>query len=1597
MKFGHKLKCTKRLLSLALSIVMVLSLLPAASFAAESDGLCEHHPKHTADCGYAAAVEGKDCTHVCGDECYTVATDCGHTHDAGCYSDGELQAEGEEKTADACTHVCTEESGCVTKTYSCVHTAHDDSCGYVEAVAGRPCGFVCKVCAGEPEKEPDGDTVVTDWEWVDDWDAIDPDSGKVLLPFASAENVVRLDDVLGLLPVSILADGEELTLGQWTCDAYPQEGAYEGEYVFETTLPQGYVLEDGGNVLHLTVVLGDPEGEPVGMMTITPKEPEKDTNGNYKISSAAELYWFANEVNENRQFNINAVLMNDITVNTGVLDANGNLNSGNFEPWTPIGVDINRGYSGTFDGQGHTISGLYLNDVSDWYVGLFGASAGTITNVKIADSYFNAMKCVGGVCGINGGTVRNCVNSGTVIAYSDVGGVCGTNITRDSYHGTITDCYNTGKVTGTYEDASVGGVCGSNTAESDGTEQSLVTGCYNTGAVSGTKKGARVGGVCGYNGSSTIKDCYNTGAVSGTGSNANVGGVCGYSNFTSATITGCYSTGSVSGTTTYTGGVCGCNNTGSAVNNCYYNTDTYNGEPVGCNAVGTISGTVGSDVLGKTTREFASGQVAYLLNGNSSSGIWKQNIDVGTPDAAPNFTGGTVYTTASNSACKGYSNTDSCTRDHNYEGGICLWCGEDTNLYITVSGIEAKDKTYDGTTTATLKFDNVQLAGKAEGDAVSVTATGTFDRKDAGSRTVNITGLTLTGKDASKYRLADSGQQTTTTASITPKDITVTITPGGGTYGGTITPATASLEGVLPGEIVPAVTLYYSGYANDGVLHSGERYPTKAGTYTVEAVNIRSGNYTLTGTTTAQFVINRATVTTPTVASKVYTGSNLTADISNTDRYTVTTNDGGTDVGSYNLVLTLTDAYNYQWDENGGTPTFQITKAANQWTVTPTITGWTYGDTPSTPTGAASFGAMKVEYTSDGTTYRETVPTNAGAYKALFTVAATDNYAGLSEEKDFTISPKSVTVSGITAEDKTYDGNTNAELVCTNADFDGKVEGDTLTVTATGTFENENAGENKTVAITGLTLGGASKDNYKLAAEGQQKTTTASILVRSIDKPQENTTAFTYTGSEQTYTLTESVWYSITGNTRTDAGSQTVTVALKDTQNTRWADGTTDDVTFPFAIGKADSSVTTAPADARSLYTGGNVPLIKAGIAEGGTMQYRLGADGQWSDAVPQAVEYGEYTVYYHVKGDGNHEDTAEQSVKARIRPFRISLQPQPQDINYGNSAELSVSLETKVTEGISYQWCLVTVEETGEVYTPLENGTGSTLTLTKPNAGTYVYACIITYGDYSETSGRATVTVTAVRETLPPTSDLPEGLWVEGGEKPLVGDSIDLKSPSSFLLTSYTYNGASDDVHQNYPTGMQVYSVGTDEQGVITVTPVADLGNLLQYSGCSIRITGKPGIRMITSLTKEAKEALKKGELADYTLEEYGTVVAWKDTLGDNPLTLSTGESNYAYRKGVSDPVFANVGALTQYTNVLVWDELEDAKYAEDIVMRPYIILSKDGETVTLYGAAVSRSIGYIAYQNRSAFAPGTAAYGYVWDMIHAAYGTQYDSEYQG
>ncbi|MBS6749585.1 MAG: S-layer homology domain-containing protein [Firmicutes bacterium] len=364
----------------------------------------------------------------------------------------------------------------------------------------------------------------------------------------------------------------------------------------------------------------------------TPEKPDGDGTAEnpYQIGSAAELYWFAKTVNEG-DYDANAVLTDNITINENVLN-DGSLNTNSsFREWTPIGEYGTYGekaYTGTFDGRGHTISGLYYNG-SGYYVGLFGRvdSDGRVQKVNVADSYIsNSYRYgnVGGVCGINyGGTITNCSFDGTVtgsVTGTYVGGVCGYNsgmitncsnagsVTGDSVGGvcginnggTITNCYNTGSVTGTY----TGGVCG----ESNGT----ITNCCNTGTVKGSLD---TGGVCGNN-VGTITNCCNTGDVTGT---SVVGGVCGYN---SGDTISCYNTGSVTGseTSTFVGGVCGRN--GGTITSCYWLSNT------ATRGIGMGSNTATNDE-DKTTGEFASGEVAWLLNQGQANGPWRQNLSSG--------------------------------------------------------------------------------------------------------------------------------------------------------------------------------------------------------------------------------------------------------------------------------------------------------------------------------------------------------------------------------------------------------------------------------------------------------------------------------------------------------------------------------------------------------------------------------------------------------------------------------------------------------------------------------------------------------------------------------------------------------------------------------------------------------------------------------------------------------------------------------------------------------------------------------------------------------------------------------------------------------
>lgn len=212
-------------------------------------------------------------------------------------------------------------------------------------------------------------------------------------------------------------------------------------------------------------------------------------------------------------------------------------------------------------------------------------------------------------------------------------------------------------------------------------------------------------------------------------------------------------------------------------------------------------------------------------------------------------------------------------------------------------------------------------------------------------------------------------------------------------------------------------------------------------------------------------------------------------------------------------------------------------------------------------------------------------------------------------------------------------------------------------------------------------------------------------------------------------------------------------------------------------------------------------------------------------------------------------------------------------------------------------------------------------------------------------------------------------------------------------LLTIYSFkDGTPTGSYTNYPTGMQVFRI-TRQEGGAKAEEITEFANLLNYAGCSIRVSGKKGIRMITGIDQNVKKSLvSKAGLAGYTLEEYGTVVQWAGTLGSNTLNLDTSnKQNYAYKKGKADPIFALENGMVQYTNVLVG--FTDAQCQPDLVMRPYIKLidTATGETVTLYGGSVTRSIGYVAWQNRDTYKQGTASYKYVWKIIDSVDTSKY------
>ena len=265
-----------------------------------------------------------------------------------------------------------------------------------------------------------------------------------------------------------------------------------------------------------------------------------DGQGNYIVTTAEGLKAVADIAN-NGNLGINITLTE-------------NINLTDME-WTPIGTNYNNAYTGIFDGNGKTITGLTVTG-SDQYAGLFGriGSGGTVKNVVLEGVQItsdNSLGSVGGVAGYSYGNIEYCSVSGSVSVsgISDVGGVVGYQV-----GGSITGCSSSATVKGTQRAGGMAGVTNSGAS---------LTGCYATGDVTVENDGTDTyfaGGVVGSNGSScTLKACYAWGSVTGSGSGTvYTGGVTGSNDL--GTLTACYhAKGTVKGSDGATGGVAGRN------------------------------------------------------------------------------------------------------------------------------------------------------------------------------------------------------------------------------------------------------------------------------------------------------------------------------------------------------------------------------------------------------------------------------------------------------------------------------------------------------------------------------------------------------------------------------------------------------------------------------------------------------------------------------------------------------------------------------------------------------------------------------------------------------------------------------------------------------------------------------------------------------------------------------------------------------------------------------------------------------------------------------------------------------------------------------
>ena len=344
--------------------------------------------------------------------------------------------------------------------------------------------------------------------------------------------------------------------------------------------------------------------------------------------------------------------------------------------------------------------------------------------------------------------------------------------------------------------------------------------------------------------------------------------------------------------------------------------------------------------------------------------------------------------------------------------------------------------------------------------------------------------------------------------------------------------------------------------------------------------------------------------------------------------------------------------------------------------------------------GAANGGTVK--YSLNGTTWTETVPKgkNAGTYNVQYKIEGDATHKDTAPHTHTVeIGHKQVTVSGITAANKKYDGKNTATVDASGANFTDKVDGDTLTITATGTFVDANVGENKTVNLSLGTLGGADSANYKLAATGNQTTakanitpatltiTNAAIGAKTYDGSKNaDVTGVTFSGLQNGETLAVGTDYTVSGvfnsENVNDANTVTVSVTLQNTAKTK-------NYTLPTAT--HDEPATIAQAATPTAPTG------LTGVKDQPLSTVSLAAHPGWSWAngtvLMSTAGSQSFNANYH-DANGNYADgTKSVSVNVLDKTNAgVTISSVPAGKTYGD-ASFTLTATKTAPDGGTWSW----------------------------------------------------------------------------------------------------------------------------------------------------------------------------------------------------------------------------------------------------------------------------------------------------------------------